>query len=152
MGLSQKDTFKSTADMRNGHAATHPPFKWSQTAPAKQISRLCAGFWDRCDFTNQTPQKKSVLKANLSSNPPPGRQKDSSLSAVQPKIRITWLHTLTWLNDVWSGVTPNRSHPAICSASRRCTKAALADTLHDTQTHGADSFSLSCVLQIRAPY
>lgn len=37
MGLSQKDTFKSTPNMHNGHAATHPRFKGSQTAGAKQI-------------------------------------------------------------------------------------------------------------------
>lgn len=29
---------------------------------------------------------------------------------------------------MWPGVTPNRSHPAICSAPPRRTKAALADT------------------------
>lgn len=28
---------------------------------------------------------------------------------MQPKICTEWLHTLTWLNDVWSGVTPSTS-------------------------------------------
>lgn len=41
-------------------------------------------------------------------------------SPVQPKICMKWLHTLTWLNDVRSGVTPDRSHPSICSASPCC--------------------------------
>lgn len=39
------------------------------------------------------------------------------LSPVQPKICTKWLHTLTWLNNVWSGVTPNLYHPLICCAS-----------------------------------
>lgn len=38
-------------------------------------------------------------------------------SPVQPKICTKWLHTLTWLNDVWSGATPNLHHPLICCAS-----------------------------------
>lgn len=71
MGLSQKDTFKSTANMDNGHAVTHPLFKWSQIAAVKQI-------W--------------LLYADISLSP---CKRDNSLSPVQPRIRTARLHTLT---------------------------------------------------------
>lgn len=48
---------------------------------------------------------------------------------MQPKICTKWLHTLTWLNDVWSGVTPSTSPiPRSRSVSPSCTKA-------NTHTH-----------------
>lgn len=63
---------------------------------------------------------------------------------MQPKICTEWLHTLTWLNDVWSGVTPGTSPiPSLSSVSPSRTQAREPHT---------DSLSLSCVLKIDASY
>ena len=54
---------------------------------------------------------------------------NNSYHQCNRKICTKWLHTLTWLNDVWSGVTPSTSPiPSLCSVSPRRTKCKHTHT------------------------
>lgn len=73
MGLSQKDTFKSNANMHNGHTSTGSNFKWSQKC--SQISQASAAHRNLtfiftelnliCDLTNLKTQHKVIFLLSL---------------------------------------------------------------------------------------
>lgn len=110
----------------------------SQASAAKKKKKKSDFYFHRAEFNlrfnkSQIPtQGHFLLSLCQTVIPifPPGRPslcvqfvQKQLLSPMQPKICTKRLHTLTWLNDVWSGATPNLSHPSICSASPRCTNS-----------------------------
>lgn len=165
MGLSLKDMFKSNANMQSGHTSRVWDIlsglkQTAQAEAATQIWHLSSYFGPRAGFNLQFNKSKPSTKIYfiyffLPAKPtsqhscPEGLfhahslHRNSSLSSMQPEICIRWLHTLTWLNDVWPGVTPDLSHPVICL------RLPSAQMQHHTHTH---TDSLSCALKIEASY
>lgn len=112
MGLSQKDTFRSNANMHNGHTSTGSNFKWSQMftnftrfrSEKKNLTSIAIDLNLICNFTNLRTQYKVVF--SLPVKLPPDLPAWKALSA----------HTLCTKTTPTTSVTKNM-HKAVAHSN-----------------------------------